>query len=144
LSLGWSDSTFLLSCISDKPANLLFQIDANNDGWFHGFDNLQIRVLNFGDSVKTADFYLRDCSSWTDPPRDRRDILKSDRLIVMQDRTTDNRHLLTLKIPRDDRYGFNLRRGKKIGLRIGLQTVTDLWVWDELFERNDMMQVTLR
>jgi hypothetical protein len=29
------------------------------------------------------------------------------------------------------------------GILIGVQTVTDLWVWEELFERNYVMQVRL-
>ncbi|MCX6135651.1 MAG: hypothetical protein NTU47_17730 [Ignavibacteriales bacterium] len=146
--LAWTDSALYLSALTAQPANLLVQIDANNDGWFHGFDNFQIRVLNNGDSAKVADYYLRDCSDWVNTPKDRRDILRSTGLSVVSvklDRSgnTIYRNRLTLRIPRNDRYGLQLARGKRLSLRFGVQTQTDLWVWNELFERNYMMQVEL-
>ena len=146
ICLGWNESALFLSYKTDKPANLLFQIDAENDGWFHGFDNFQIRLLHSGDSVMVADYYLRDCSSWTDRPKDRRDILKLAELGLAWSSPSPGarEYEVTLKIPRNDRYGLRLARGKKFSLRIGLQTSTDLWVWDELVERNYMMQVELR
>ncbi len=146
IDLAWSESALLLSYKVDKPANLLFQIDADNDGWFHGFDNFQIRLLQSSDSVRMADYYLRDCSSWTDPPRDRRDILKPTDLKVAWSVPSPekNEYEVTVTILRNADYGLKLVRGKKFSIRIGLQTSTDLWVWDELFERNYMMQVELR
>lgn len=146
LYIAWSEWSLLLSYKVDKPANLLFQIDADNDGWFHGLDNFQIRLLHSGDSVKVADYYLRDCSSWTDPPRDRRDILKATELAVAWSIPSpgNDQYEVTLTIPRNDKYGLTFVRGKKFSIRLGLQTSTDLWVWDELFERNYMMQVELR
>jgi hypothetical protein len=148
-SIAWTDSALLVSCLTDKAANLLFQIDADNDGWFHGFDNFQIRVLNNGDSVSVADYYLRDCSSWAAPPKDRRDILQKADLGLsstiingMQDRP--KWHRVVLQVPRNDRYGFRLERGKRFSMRLGVQSSTDLWVWEELNERNYLMQVGLQ
>ena len=54
------------------------------------------------------------------------------------------RYILELKVPKNKTYGLDLHPGKRIGLRIGLQTTTDLWVWHELFERNYMMEVRLQ
>jgi len=151
---------------ADRPAHILVQVDGNADGWFHGFDNIQSRILAFEDSLSVANFYLRDCSNWVQSPRDRRDILKTTDLVVdvqkqrievtgrpvrvrgrgilSQSRTRVDTYVLTAKIPRLPAYGFDLQAGKKIGLRIGLQTTLDLWVWHELFERNYMMEVELQ
>jgi hypothetical protein len=146
ISLAWEESSLLLSFKADKPVNVLCQIDADNDGWFHGFDNFQIRLLHSGDSMQVADYYLRDCSSWADPPRDRRDILDRRELGVSWSFPSPekNEFEVTLKIPRNDKYGLRLVPGKKLSIRLGVQTASDLWVWDELFERNYMMQVELR
>jgi hypothetical protein len=148
--LRWDDQFLSFGAITDKPANILIQIDAENDGWFHGFDNFQARVMNNGDSVWVADYYLRDCSSWTVSPKDRRDILKrsdlqiSSTVIGGKSARGDSAHAVTIKVPRNDKFGLNLVPGKKMSVRFGLQTKTDLWVWDEPFERNYTMQITLR
>ena len=141
--LRWDDRFLYFCAVTDKPANILIQIDAANDGWFHGFDNFQARVMNNGDSVWVADYYLRDCSSWTVSPKDRRDILRVSDLTISSTRT-DSSRIVTILIPRNDKYGLNLVPGKQMSVRFGLQTKTDLWVWDELFERNYTMQITLR
>ena len=163
---GWDDRYFYVRYEADRPAHILVQVDGNADGWFHGFDNIQSRILAFEDSLSVANFYLRDCSNWVQSPRDRRDILKTTDLVVdvqkqrievtgrpvrvrgrgilSQSRTRVDTYVLTAKIPRLPAYGFDLQAGKKIGLRIGLQTTLDLWVWHELFERNYMMEVELR
>ena len=163
---GWDDRYFYVRYEADRPAHILIQIDANADGWFHGFDNIQSRILSYEDSLSVASFYLRDCSNWIQSPKDRRDILKTTDLVVdvqkqgievrgrpvrirgrgtlSLSRTRVDTYILTAKIPRLPAYGFDLHPGKKIGLRIGLQTTPDLWVWHELFERNYMMEVELR
>ena len=148
----WSDNGLYLEYVSIKPQNFLVQIDANCDGWFHGFDNFQIRIKNTQDSTKVLDYYLRDCSSWTDPPKDRKDILHIADLKIISgvatlttgDEREAKKFLLTVMIPANPAYGLGLYKGKKIGIRIGLQTTDDRWVWDELFERNYMMQVELK
>jgi hypothetical protein len=148
--LAWTDSALYLSTVSSVPVNLLLQIDADNDGWFHGFDNIQIRVLHTRDSASVADYYVRDCSSWVDPPRDRRDILRKSELTVSHEPTAGNPattpapYRLVLRIPRNDQHGLRLEVGHTFAIRIGVQTTTDLWVWDELFERNYMMSVILK
>lgn len=149
LHVGWTDSALLVSCVSSIPVNLLLQIDADNDGWFHGFDNYQIRILNKGDSARVADFYLRDCSSWTDPPRERRDILHASDLQLRSQMSPapgqqGATYQITFVVPRDNMHSLDLKPGKRLGIRFGVQSQTDLWVWNELFERNRMMQVTLR
>lgn len=149
ISAGWSQSGLRFECTSERPLNLLIQIDADDDGWFHGFDNFQIRILNDGDSARVADFYLRDCSSWTDSPRDRRDILKLSDLRLTSEmpqasRQSSGLFRVSVSIPEYAKYGLTMKSGKKIGIRIGVQTVTNFWVWNEMFERNYMMQVTLQ
>jgi hypothetical protein len=160
LRLGW-DSTFLyflaefleLDAESQKERNILLQIDANNDGWFHGFDNFQIRARLSDTSAQVIECYLRDCASWTDPPKDRKEILDSSWLLVSWERYPKNalfrlgessHSRLIMRIPKNERYGLDLRSGKRLSLRLGVQSTDDRWVWNELFERNYMMQVELK
>jgi hypothetical protein len=131
--------------------NVLLQIDGANDGWFHGFDNWQIRVAHTPDSTKVIDYYLRDCSSWIDPPKDRKDILSEKELVVgrLSPLAFDSSYHgattgLIVAIPTKAKYGLGLYDGKQMRIRIGIQTVDDRWVWNELFERNYMMEVELK
>ncbi len=154
LSFAWTRNELIINTTCSRPANVLLQIDANNDGWFHGFDNFQIRVNNTADSASVAEYYLRDCSSWSNSPPDRKDILKHDDLRILRGiqggvlyegnqvipRTW---YTLTIRVPRNDTYGLKLENGKKLGFRLGLQSTNDRWVWEELFERNYMMSVEL-
>lgn len=166
ISAGWTDSALYVSVEADKPSTFLLQIDGNADGWFHGFDNLQVRVSFTGAKPEVIDDYLRDCSSWREPPHDRKDVLKSSDLTVWGSLRSDTTHtsaleraagdssesifrveehrILTLRIARQDVYGLSFTSGKHLAVRFGLQSVPDRWVWDELFERNSMMMLELR
>jgi len=160
---GWDSSALIVRYDADSPAHLLLQIDAEADGWFHGFDNLQIRIAFDGDSVSVVDYYLRDCSSWTEVPEDRKDLLPISDLLVQTRSMVDTagvgadrqvndttavqpptRYEMTVRVPRLDEYGLNLGEGKEIAFRLGVQTRADRWVWHELFERNAMMVVKLK
>ncbi|MCK5571390.1 MAG: hypothetical protein KAJ12_01455, partial [Bacteroidetes bacterium] len=159
---GWDSAAITIHYDATSAANLLFQIDANCDGWFHGFDNLQIRIAYDGDTVRVLDYYLRDCSSRTEVPEDRKDILQISDLVVETRSYVDTtatsrsrqgndstaapqtRYTMTIRVPRLDEYGLDLATGKQIAVRLGLQTVSDRWVWRELLERNAMMVVELR
>jgi hypothetical protein len=147
LSWGWTDSALTIVCDSPLPAGMLIQIDAACDGWFHGCDNFQIRIGRDTAAATVLDYYLRDCSSWTDPPRDRKDLLRQQDLKLSAGKTGDStavRYQTIVRIPRCDAYGLSLQRGKTLAIRLGLQTVTDRWVWEELLERNAMMKVALK
>ena len=144
LAAFWSDSGLVVQTLCSRPENVLIQIDADNDGWFHGHDNIQVRVSDDGLRAQVLDLVLRDCSSWSRPPRDRRDILPASVIHVHADSTragSTTLRRLTIIIPPIPSWDFSLRRGKTVALRFGVQTVTDPWVWDEFFERNYMMPV---
>jgi hypothetical protein len=149
--MAWDDS-FLYAGYThtgrlSDTLGFLLQIDATDDGWFHGFDNTQIRIRYTKDSTAVVDYYLRDCSSWSASPRDRKDILSASELPIFSDSHPLPgglaRTRLVIRIPGDNTYGPVLLAGKQMAIRIGLQTSEDRWVWKELFERNYMMTVRL-
>jgi hypothetical protein len=148
LTTAWSPTGLNVRIATSTPVNALLQIDAENDGWFHGFDNYQLRVHALDSAARVQEYYLRDCSSWSDPPRDRKDILDSSSVTVARetDFAVDDSPLyeLTLVIPPDPAHGLEFKPGKRFAYRLGVQTVDDRWVWEELFERNSMLSVALR
>jgi hypothetical protein len=103
-----------------------------------------------GDSSFSADFYLCDCSSWIISPKDRREIFPTTELNPVRtvrapsSGTSLTRFRLAIRVPGQDRHGLQLSPGKRMSVRVGIQTSTDLRVWKQLFERNRMMQVELR
>jgi hypothetical protein len=144
VSYAWNDTALLFQFHIPDTAGALLQIDANNDGWFHGFDNFQIRIRCRGDSAWVSDYYLRDCSSWVRPPVDRKDILIPGSLQMNRTRLIDGSSILLLSISRNDNYGLDLHPGKNMAIRLAVQRHDDRWVWDELFEGNYMMTVELK
>ena len=148
--MSWDDDALQMKFETDSAVHVLIQVDALNDGWFHGFDNYQIRIDGTRDTSGVLDYYLRDCSSWSDPPEDRKDILSPADLGVSVEHVADTtrrsgrRHTVAVRIPRRDDYGLTMTQGKKIALRLGLQRDADRWVWHELFERNRMMSLELQ
>ena len=149
-SMGWTPDSLVVEMSTSAPASILFQLDADNDGWFHGADNVQIRIVSEGDSVRVADAYLRDCSSWIQPPKDRRDLLTPAdiRFQSWRIRTASvpalRGDVIRFVIPRSEKYGRVWEKGRRVALRCAVQAETDLWVWDEFFERNDMPTFQLR
>jgi hypothetical protein len=149
--LAWDDSALYAGVtvtITDPDSvGFLFQLDAGNDGWFHGFDNTQIRVRWSRDTTAVVDYYLRDCSSWAASPADRKDILRKEDLgvsTVALPMPGERRSItLVLRVPGNARYGPVPREGTRVAVRLGVQTADDRWVWNELFERNSMMSVLL-
>jgi hypothetical protein len=149
--LAWDDSSLYAGytrVVSPTDSiGFLLQIDAANDGWFHGFDNTQIRIRRSESTTTVVDYYLRDCSSWSDPPADRKDILRKEDVSVLtrtQPRPDGSLSVtLVARIPGNVPYGPDLRLGRRMAIRLGLQTLDDRWVWNELFERNYMMSVRL-
>jgi len=148
VTTSWSDTALMLRVATAVPVNLLFQIDAENDGWFHGFDNYQLRVHARDSAARVQEYYLRDCASRNDPPKDRKDILSADAVTVTREVThaMDDSEVFTLGVmlPPDPAHGLELRPGKRLAIRVGVQTEDDRWVWQELFERNHMLSIELR
>lgn len=148
LTTAWSPAGLSVRIATARPVNALLQIDADNDGWFHGFDNYQLRVHALDSAARVQEYYLRDCSSWSNPPKDRKDILDSSSVKVARetDFAVDDSPLyeLTIIIPPDPPHGLEFKPGKRFGYRLGVQTENDRWVWEELLERNSMLSVTLR
>ncbi|HUI64900.1 MAG TPA: hypothetical protein VL126_08655, partial [Bacteroidota bacterium] len=163
---GWTDSALYLSVAADTPSALLLQIDGNCDGWFHGFDNAEIRVSYGTREPEVTDAFVRDCSSSDHPPIERRDIFKTADVRVWgstyQDtlskpsseepadhpsggafRVAEHR-VLTLRLARQDVCGLDFRRGKKLALRLCLQSLRGVHAWEELFDRNFMMTLELK
>jgi len=100
--------------------------------------------------VTIGDYHLRDCASWIQSPRDRKDALPRSglHLTSLHARMTDvsalSRYITRWTLPRLGVLPAPWKQGAKIAFRFGIQTQTDLWVWNELFERNYMMTLTLQ
>ncbi|HXX62641.1 MAG TPA: hypothetical protein VEO56_02490, partial [Bacteroidota bacterium] len=163
---GWTDSALYLRVESDTPSALLLQIDGNSDGWFHGFDNTDLRVSYGTRGPEVIDAFVRDCSSPDHPPNERRDVFHGEALRVWGSTYQDTlsrpsteeaadhpsvgalriatHRVLTLRLARQDAYGLDFRRGKQIAMRLCLQSLSGVHAWEELFDRNYMMTLELK
>lgn len=127
-----------------RGCGFLLQIDAAGDGWFHGFENTQVRIRWTGDSIRVQDYYLRDCSSWSDPPQDRKDILTAQHLRVEHMTRSSGggeQFVLLVRVPFDAVHGPFRDAARAMRVRFGFQRAEDRWVWEEAWERNVMIAV---
>ncbi|MBD3409876.1 MAG: hypothetical protein GF419_06675 [Ignavibacteriales bacterium] len=140
VSLAYDDERVYAKFVTPQPANVLFQIDADDDGWFHGHDNIQTRVAADGEVLGA--WALNSASFVKPPKRDDESVTKDDLFTSLED--TDDGYVAIVGVPKNEALGLKLEEGEKIAVRFGTQRSADRWIWDELFERNYLMTITLR
>lgn len=113
---NWDENYLYLAARTDSPASLVFDIDASNDGWLRGADNLEVVVSSVDSSggAPAITARLLDASNSRETP-------------IWRDLTTDAASIKTagsldaagqvveVAIPRS--MGLTLRAGATIGLR---------------------------
>ncbi len=139
---NWDENNLYFAYRLNQPADFRIQIDANNDGWFHGSDNLLIQISFAGDAPKAAEYYLMDASSWAEVPRIVRGSVVKPEDIVMKWSSEKSPYIVEVAIPRNEKVGLTLAPQKKLSVRVAVK-LRDRWDWIELFERNYMMECRL-
>ena len=114
---NWDDNYLYLAARTDNPATVVFDIDATNDGWLRGADNLEIVVgsVTEGGSSPTVVARLLDAANSKETPA--WNALSTDvRQIKVAGKLDAGRQLVQLAIPRN-MGSLVLRPGATIGLR---------------------------
>ena len=131
VSTAWDDDYFYIMVIEDRYAAINIQIDAQNDGWFHGRDNYEITGIDPSysepvDPFIIANAHIWDCSSemialnvvpmWDDDPNYPSARLVTRDAIQRYARPYGTGYLVQLAIPRNAATGLVPAAGKRIGL----------------------------
>jgi hypothetical protein len=131
VSTAWDNNYFYIMVIEDRYAGIYMQIDAQNDGWFHGRDNYEIYGIDPSysdpsDPYIIANAHIWDCSSemialkgvpmWDDDANYPFTRLVTRDHILRYARPYGTGFLVQLAIPRNTATGLVPAAGNRIGL----------------------------
>jgi hypothetical protein len=117
---NWDDSYLYLAVESPGVRTVRFDIDAKNDGWLKGADNIALVVTpNPGDAAKpTVTLQRFDTVQNRDQPVWAASPLPAAEVRVQSGRTGRGTHIVTVAIPRTEVLGFPLQNGSVFGFRV--------------------------
>jgi len=117
----WTDSGLYFAVRANKAVDALILIDANNDGWFHGGDNLQIKALRPGSAGQSLEVFRYDSRS-AKIPAPQQVPPEEIEVAVMKATSSPNEYAMELAIPSSLLSGFTPRVGSKVGLRFAIRS----------------------
>jgi len=160
--LSWDESYLYFGCEIDAPAELHLDIDLLNNGWWHGKDNYRLVVDPFSDRFNIirvmdpsdeARNYRKSLGRgpyemWDDDPQyiSRFGKILIESSIILKTNVFEDKYLIKIKIPNNERISFKLARDKTIGLRIYF-IAPDLDIsnsWATIFEQYEFFDIILR
>lgn len=128
--LAWNDDYFVIEMSArTPPANMRIYLDANDNGWYVGGDNYDLRLHPNGDAPaggewhanakKTFAVAFHNCSvkgKWPfyDPD------WQPDSGFDAVETKTRAKYSVEIRIPKNPSRGLDLREGKKIGILIAI------------------------
>ncbi len=149
---NWHQDFVYLMITTNQSAEVMIEMDALNDGFWHGRDNYQIHLRPLSDPLAWA--AVQDCSArQTDLERRCRfddegkyafarliDPAQIGREYGLQ----DGKHVFQLAIPSSTETGLSPRFGREIGLAFSYENIDHVWghrAWT--FEENDLVSLPL-
>ena len=124
----WDRKNIYAAATSDKPIDLVVAIDANSDGWFHGQDNYEVKVVRSGEQGHTLTVSRYQSRSTTSPePVPVTEVEAS--YVQMKSGVANGVYSIEVCIPAKLIRGLKLEPGRKLGLQIAAKTSADESGW---------------
>lgn len=128
--LAWNDEYFVIGMSAPKaPASMRILLDADDDGWFVGHDNYDLRVHPKGDvpswnewhanSTRTFAAAFHNCGVRNKWPFYDPEWQPKGGIEPVESKTPDN-YTLEIRLRRNHDYGLDLADGEKIGILIAI------------------------
>lgn len=138
--LQWDElKNLYFAFVTDKPSGAKIMIDAYDDGWYTGRDNLKVIVDKDG---KVTDAILTDAMGVGEWPKDRKDFVKKEDIKAATGKVGD-KFLLEIGIPRNHWTGFSLLPCQIVGLNVGVKPDDGKPFTVVVFEPHTLVQVRL-
>ena len=126
--INWDDKNIYIASISSKPVDFMALIDGNNDGWFHGEENFEVKAIRSGDNFLNKSVFRYESRNTISPipiPVSKAE----DDLVVVKSTQSDSSYMIEVKIPFTLLNNIKSNQGKKIGLEIGLNMSSNESGW---------------
>jgi len=158
----WDTNFLYFGCQMDAPADLHLDIDLLNNGWWHGNDNYrlvadpfstrfnQIRVMDATTKVREFRKSLGKgyYEMWDDEPEyiGKFGRIVDELSVELFTKAYEDKYLIKIKIPNNNRIPFQLGKNIQIGFRIYFsnQEIGATNSWATVFEQYEFFQVTLK
>lgn len=125
---NWDSKFLYMAITSSKPVDAMVLIDANDDGWFHGEDNYEVRVVRQADGTMAKQvlrYESRNTSVILPAPVTENEASQ----VEFKTSNTNGLSQVEIKVPEFLIRNFKLADNKKIGLQIAVRTATDENSW---------------
>ncbi|MCX8053601.1 MAG: hypothetical protein N3B12_07310 [Armatimonadetes bacterium] len=138
----WDARFLYVAARSNKPFELMFVLDANNDGWFHGDENYEVKVAGGVDdniTLSVRRYESRNVKTPTAAPATEAEIAMVDVKSVK----SANDYMIEMKVPSALIRGFKLDPGKKVGMQINIKPSVEGAIWVPTDQVGDVRECTL-
>lgn len=124
----WDDDNLYLAAKSAVPADLMVMLDANNDGWYHGEDNYELKIMRGEGDARTLTVSLYESKNAKTPTPS---VVSQEAAgaVEMKSAKTADGYMCEMRIPAALCRGFRLGAGRKVGLRMAFNTSADDSGW---------------
>ncbi len=113
---NWDDEYLYFAAKTDQPAWIVFDVDANGDGWLRGADNLELTLSPQSETSPPAlTARVLDSASGKDAPVWNEKVV-DPKAIKMAAKVSGTSHIVEIAIPRGT-AGLVLRAGGSLGVR---------------------------
>lgn len=124
----WDRKNIYAAVASDKPVDLVVAIDAHTDGWFHGQDNYEVKVVRSGEQGHTLTVSRYQSRGTTSP--EPVPVTEAEAgYVQMKSGTADGKYSIEVCIPAKLIRGLKLEPGRKTGLQVAVKTSSDESGW---------------
>ncbi|MFC1724808.1 hypothetical protein ACFL4T_04210 [candidate division KSB1 bacterium] len=116
--VNWDNDFLYFGFKMDNRVSFKIQIDADDNGWFLGKDNILVKYKPTANNMWLSDIHILNCSVYKKWPFNDEE-LGSTLNPEIKELTIGNNVNLEIRIPKNVNLGLNLVDGEKIGLNIG-------------------------
>lgn len=142
---NWDSKNLYYAITSNKPIDAMILLDANDDGWFHGEDNYEIRAIRQADASlakQVLKYESRNVSTIAPLPVSDSELAQ----VVMKTSVVDGVTNIEISVPIYLLRDIKMFDGKKIGVQIAVRQQADdnSWIPNAVSaERKECVKSTL-
>ncbi len=125
---NWDSTNLYVAAKSNQPIDLLCVLDAQNDGWFHGDENLAFKATRQapdGLTLSVARYESRNTKSPVAVPVGEADAATVD----LKSTTSADSYAIEMRVPTSLVRGLKLAAGGKIGFQVCVNSTPDESGW---------------
>ncbi|MDH7601235.1 MAG: hypothetical protein QHI38_03705 [Armatimonadota bacterium] len=124
----WDWKNLYVGAKSNKPFDLLCALDANDDGWFHGDDNLEFKITRGADGnlvTAISRYESRNVKTPTPTP-----VSESEAsLVEVKSGQLEGQYVIEMRVPFMLVRNFKPSPDSKVGFQINVKTSPDETAW---------------